>query len=157
MIQRIQTLWLLLASLTLFLLFLLPYAQYSDNLGISYVLKITGQYKHVANQNIVESTFILKTIGLVITALIPFLLIFNYKNRKRQKSLIYGSFLLVFLFTIWLFLSTKNILAEINQQLGISNLAIGSLLLPLSILFLFLALKGIINDEKLLKSADRLR
>lgn len=157
MIQRIQSLWLLLASLTLFLLFLLPYAQYSDSLGISYVLKVTGEYKHVANQDIVVSTSVLKTIAVVITALIPFLLIFNYKNRKRQKSLIYGSFLLVFLFGIWLFLSTKNTLDAINQQLGIGNLAIGSLLLPLSILFLFLALKGIRNDEKLLKSADRLR
>lgn len=157
MIQRIQSLWLLLTSLTLFLLFVFPYAQYSDSLGLSYLLKITGQYKHVADQKIVESSFILKTIGAVITALIPFVLIFNYKNRKKQKSLIYGSFLLITLYGVWLILSTKNILGEISQQFGIDNLAIGALLIPLSMFFLFLALKGIKKDEKLLKSADRLR
>lgn len=157
MIQRIQTLWLFLASLTLFLLFVFPYAHFSDSMGIGYALKITGLYKVVAGQNIVANSFILQTIGLVILALIPFLIIFNYKSRKKQGQLIYGTLLLTLLFGCWLYFSTKNAVEAINQQVGIGNLDLGSLLIPISIIFLFLALKGIQRDEKLIKSAERLR
>ena len=157
MIQRIQTLWLFLASLTLFLLFVFPYAHFSDSIGIGYALKITGLYKVVAGQDFVANSFILQPIVLVVLALIPFLIIFNYKNRKKQRQLTYGTLLLTLIFGCWLYFSTKNAVEAIQQQIGIGNVAIGSLLVPICIIFLFLAQKGIQNDEKLIKSAERLR
>lgn len=157
MIQRIQTVWLFLASLTLFLLFVFPYAHFSDSMGIAYVLKITGLYKVVAGQNIVADSFILQTIALVILAFFPLFILFNYKNRKKQGQFIYLMLILTVLFGSWLYFSTKNAIESINQQVGIGNLDIGTLLVPVSFVFLFLALKGILRDEKLIKSADRLR
>ena len=64
---------------------------------------------------------------------------------------------LICLFAIWMFVATNNILDLINQSIGASNIGIGFFLLPVSIIFLGLAIRGIRNDEKLIKSAERLR
>lgn len=159
MIQRIQTLWLIFASLALFLLFVFPYSHFADQLGIAHSLKITGLYKNVGGENVLvlSNSFIFQTIFLVIIALIPLLIIFNYKNRKRQILMIYLTIVLSILFAVWLYVTSKNVILTVDQVLGIGNLDIGTLLVPLSIVFLLLALKGISNDEKLIKSADRLR
>lgn len=157
MIQRIQSLWLLLASLTLFLLFVFPYSHFSDSMGMAYALKITGVYKSMGGLNVLSNSFILQTIGLVILAIIPFLIIFNYKNRKRQAMLVYLLIALTILFGFWLYMSTKNAVTAVGQQIGIGNLDIGTLLIPLTVIFLFLAIKGIRHDDRLIKSAERLR
>jgi hypothetical protein len=157
MIQRIQTLWLFLSSLILFLLFVFPYSHFSDELGIAYALQITGIYKVIAGQNVLVNSFILQTIALVILALAPFFIIFNYKNRQQQSRLIYLLILLAVLFGAWLYISTRHAVEAVNQQVGIGNLDIGALLIPVCLVFLLLALKGIRNDERLIKSAERLR
>ena len=159
MIQRIQSLWLFLASLTLILLFVFPYSHFADQLGIAHSIKITGLYKNVGGENVLvlSNSFIFQTIFLVIIALLPFVSIFSYKNRKRQSLLIYLTITLLVLFACWLYVTTKNVVLTVNQKLDVTNLDIGTLLPPLSILFLFLALKGIRHDEKLIKSAERLR
>ena len=157
MIQRIQTVWLFLASLTLLLLFVFPYAQYSDSMGITYSLKITGLYKMVAGDSIVAESYILQTITTVILSIFPLYILINYKIRKKQKQLIYVMFIFTLLFGGWLYFSTKTAIESINQQVGIGTLALGTLVIPVTLVFLFLALKGISNDDKLIKSADRLR
>jgi hypothetical protein len=45
----------------------------------------------------------------------------------------------------------------VNQFLGAGTIGVGFFLLPVSIIFLSLALGAIRKDEKLIKSADRLR
>ncbi len=157
MIQRIQTLWLIFASLTLLLLFVFPYSHFADQLGIAHILKITGLYKNAGGQDIIVSSFILQTIVLVLLAIFPLIIIFNYKNRKKQSQFIYLMIVLTLLFSTWLYISSQKAIEAVNQQLGLGNLDIGSLLLPVCLLFLFLALKGIRHDEKLIKSAERLR
>lgn|SRR5690554_988091 len=157
MIQRIQTLWLILASLTLFLLFLFPYSHFSDQMGIAHALKITGLYKNIGGEAILSTSFILQTIVLVVLAIFPFFIIFNYKNRKKQSLLVSILIAVIILFGAWIYVSTQKAIEAVNQQVGIGNLDIGALLIPLSIVFLFLALKGIKYDEKLIKSAERLR
>lgn len=157
MIQRIQTLWLFLASLTLFLLFIFPYSHFSDQMGIAHALKITGLYKNIGGEAILTTSFILQTIASVILALFPFFIIFNYKNRKKQRLFVSILIALVILFGTWLYVSTQKAIEAVNQQIGVGNLDIGALLIPLGIVFLFLALKGISHDEKLIKSAERLR
>jgi hypothetical protein len=157
MIQRIQTLWLFLASLTLFSLFIFPYSHFSDQTGIAHALKITGLYKNIGGQAVLSTSFILQTIGLVILAIFPFIIIFFYKNRKKQSLFVSILIALIILFGTWLYVSSQKAIEAVNQQISIGNLDIGALLIPLSIIFLFLALKGIRHDEKLIKSAERLR
>ncbi len=157
MIQRIQTVWLLLSSLVLLGLFMFPYVNYIDLVGLGKNIYVSGVYTSVNNVTSKESSFLLMTIATVVLAIIPLLIIFKYKNRKIQLSLIMLQVVLICLFAIWMFVAANNILDLINQSIGASNIGIGFFLLPVSIIFLGLAIRGIRNDEKLIKSAERLR
>ena len=157
MIQRIQTVWLLLSSLALVALFIFPYIGYIDLVGLGKNIYVNGVYTSVNNVPSKESSFLLMTIGAVILAVFPLFIIFKFKNRKLQLTLILIQVILICLFAIWMFVNASNILSLINQQIGANNIGIGFFLLPLSILFLAFAIRGIRNDEKLIKSANRLR
>jgi len=126
MIQRIQTVWLLLSSLVLFALFLFPYVSYIDLVGLGKNIYVSGVYSSVNNVATKESTFLLMTIATVVLALIPLFIIFKYKNRKTQLSLILVQVILICLFAIWMFISANNILSLINQSIGANNIGIAS-------------------------------
>ncbi len=126
MIQRIQTVWLLLSSLVLFALFLFPYVSYIDLVGLGKNIYVSGVYSSVNNVATKESTFLLMTIATVVLALIPLFIIFKYKNRKTQLSLILVQVILICLFAIWMFISANNILSLINQSIGANNIPIAS-------------------------------
>lgn len=157
MIQRIQTVWLLLASLTILLLFLFPYLQYFDNFGTAMAIKITGIYQGVTDGVIQTESFILQTIATVLLALLPLVIIFFYKDRKKQLQLSYLSLFLIVLMGIWLYFSASEATTTVNKTLQLENIGIGALLVPIAGVFLLLAIKGIRKDEKLIKSVDRLR
>lgn len=157
MIQRVQTVWLLISSLVLFGLFLFPYIGYIDLVGLGKNIYVTGVYSSANNVTTKESGFLLMTIVTVLIALFPLFIIFKYKIRKLQLRLILGQVILLCLFSIWMFITANQILGQINQTIGANNIGVGFFLLPVSILCLALAIRGIRNDEKLIKSADRLR
>ncbi|MGO1520592.1 MAG: DUF4293 domain-containing protein [Sphingobacterium sp.] len=157
MIQRVQTVWLLISSLVLFGLFLFPYIGYIDLVGLGKNIYVTGVYSSANNVTTKESGFLLMTIVTVLIALFPLFIIFKYKIRKLQLRLILGQVILLCLFSIWMFITANQILGQINQTIGANNIGVGFFLLPVSILCLALATRGIRNDEKLIKSADRLR
>lgn len=159
MIQRIQTVWLLLASVTILVLFLFPYAQFSDNNGIAMALKVTGILNNAGGQNQLSTsfTFILQAIATILLAILPLFTILKYKNRKKQISMIFLTLLLVILFAFWLFITANSAIEAVNKTIELGNIGIGALLIPPYILFLLLAIKGINHDSKLIKSADRLR
>ncbi len=153
MIQRIQSIYLFLASLALFLLFVFPLANVFDVTGAKRI-KITGIYEIAENGLIQKESFILLTIVTVILAIIPLILIFLYKNRKKQMILVYVTVILVLLYSYWLSTILKNSTA---LTLQVSDYGIGIGLSSIAVLFLILAARGIRSDERLIKSADRLR
>lgn len=159
MIQRIQTIWLLLSSVTIFALFLFPYVQFFDSNGIAMALKVNGVLSSSGGENQLSSSFgfILQAIATVILGVLPLFTIINYKNRKKQVTIILVTIVLIILFGAWLFMSASNAVAEVNKTISIDNIGIGALLVPLYVVFQLLALKGINKDTKLIKSADRLR
>lgn len=157
MLQRIQTIWLLLAALIILGLFLFPYINYIDLVGLGKMILVSGEYGAVNNELVKQEGFILQIIGTVVLALIPLITIFLYKNRKLQIKLIYIEIVLIFLFAIWLYFSASQTLSLINQKVDSKNIGVGIFLLPVSIVFLCMAIAGIHKDEKLIKSADRLR
>lgn len=157
MIQRIQTIWLLLAALIIGGLFLFPYLNYNDLVGLGKKLYVTGTYTAVNGEAIKQEGNILLTMGTVILGLIPLYIIFQYKNRKSQLKLIYVEMVLIVLFGVWLFIHASNVLSLTSQKVGANNIGIGIFLLPVAIIFLALAIGTIRKDEKLIKSADRLR
>lgn len=157
MLQRIQTIWLLLASLGLLSLFLFPYVSYIDLVGLGKMIFVTGEYGAVNNETVKNEGYVLQIIATIILALIPLFTIFQYKNRKLQLTLIYVEIGLICLFAVWLFVSATQTLSHINQHVNAQNIGVGFFLLPMAIIFLTMAMGGIRKDEKLIKSADRLR
>ncbi|MFB5946199.1 DUF4293 domain-containing protein [Albibacterium profundi] len=157
MIQRIQTVWLFLASLTILLLFLFPYLQYFDNFGTAMAIKITGIYQGITDGIIQTESFILQTIATVLVALLPLVIIFFYADRKKQLQLSYLNLFLIILMGIWLYFTAAEATTTVNKTLQLENIGIGALLIPIAGVFILLAIKGIRKDEKLIKSVDRLR
>lgn len=155
MLQRIQTIWLFFATAAIFSLFLFPIIQVLDVNGAAKVMKVTGLYEHTGGQVVQNQAFLLLTVATVILALIPFVAIFLYRNRPKQILVCYAAIVAIVAYCFWLAQTAKQVFAGI--ALKIDNYGIGILLPSLAILFMMLAIKGIRKDEKLIKSADRLR
>lgn len=155
MLQRVQTIWLFLSSTAIFCLFLFPYLQVYNPDGSFRAVKITGVQESVGGQIVQSESFLALTIVTVIVALIPLITIFLFKNRKLQLKLCYLSIAAILGFSFWLVQTAKQILGAITLQS--ENYGLGVILPSLSVFFIVLALRGIRKDEKLIKSADRLR
>lgn len=125
MIQRIQTVWLLLAGVTIFALFLFPYLQYIDVAGIGRKLLVSGSYTAVNGESVKEESFILQSIATVVLGLIPVYIIFKFKDRKMQIKLILLQMVLVVLFFFWLYSFSGDILSKTSQYLSASNIGVG--------------------------------
>jgi succinate-acetate transporter protein len=136
MIQRIQTLWLLLASICAFASIKLPF--YFGSLEVPGPTITITPYDH----------FVL-LVFVIATALVALINIFLYSNRSLQiKISVVGVLLgLVNLMHYFLYMRTF-------KTGGLSLYSIFSLLVPL---FFILAIRNIYKDQKLLKSLDRLR
>lgn len=154
MIQRIQSIWLLLAVLTLVCMLFLPLlTKHIDN--TVYHLYIDGlrQQMKDANGNGYSITSLGGIALTILSALMSLISIFQFKNRDRQKRLASFAILLIILVIVLCGLNTSLLPGGIN---GVS-VNIGAFLPLLAIIFNVLALRGIRHDEQLLKSADRLR
>jgi hypothetical protein len=144
MIQRIQSIFLLLAALCFFGLFGIPFAS-SDVVGAHF---FADQVYDVTDHTIL-------TVLAILGGVISLIGIFLYKNRSAQMrmgifSIIASIFILVVAFLLVYNEADKLGDIEIYEKLGIG--------LPvLSILFVVLANRFIKKDDKLVKSMDRLR
>jgi hypothetical protein len=155
MIQRIQSIYLLLAGLVLFALFLFPLAHDIDINGVSSTISITGVLQKINGAQVHTQLFVPLIAGTVIVGIMPLILIFLYKNRKQQIMLCYVYILVIIGFSYWMVQTVKSVTGGLT--LTTSNFGIGALLSSVSIVLVLAAVKSIRNDEKLIKSADRLR
>jgi hypothetical protein len=155
MLQRIQSIYLLLAGLALAALFFFPLVHnvYVDSKPLT--IMVTGVYEDVNGQLTHTQFFTALTGATAIAALLPLAVIFGYKNRKQQINLCYAAMLLIIGYSYWTSQSVKTIVGD--ADLTLSNFGIGIILLSVSLLLIVLAQKAIQRDEKLVKSADRLR
>jgi hypothetical protein len=153
MLQRIQSVYLFIASLAIYALFLFPIASIFNAMGVQKVM-ITGAYQLLGTQVVQTQSFLLLSIATTILGLLPLVLIFLYKNRNRQQVLIYGLVVIVLAHSYWL---THTVQSISESVLKISDYGISAGLPSVVILFLILAAKAVRRDEKLVKSADRLR
>src|SRR5690606_40891896 len=87
MIQRIQSVWLFLASAIIFALFLFPYLQYADLGGMGRALKVSGVYQGVEGQAVRTEFFILQTIATVLLGLFPLYIIFKFRQDRKSTRL----------------------------------------------------------------------
>jgi len=155
MLQRIQSIYFLFASLALFALFLFPLVHnvYVD--GKPLTIMVTGVYQDANGQQVHTEFFMALTIVAVLIAIIPLAVIFLYKNRKQQIALGWSTILVIIGFSFWMAKTVEGVMGSI--QIDTHNWGIGLLLSSISIVFIILAVNAVKRDEKLVKSADRLR
>ena len=144
MIQRIQTIFLLLSSVSFWGLFGLPFAKSGATMpGI-----FSDQLYNVFDNPILIAL-------TVIGGLIALIAIFLFKNRPLQKKLNYGIITVsILLLAVALLLvlqdGTSESMASITEGFGLG--------LPVfAIIFSLFANRYIGKDDKLVKSMDRLR
>lgn len=149
MIQRVQSLYLLLASMVIILVGVLKIATISnaEQSADIYYWSILGS----------EGTgaWVL-TFTVPLAALSFILTISQYKNRILQLKLSKLNYLLLAGVVIGIYLTTGSVVDSIGegalQTRGMASyLPLGGLALN------FLAIRAIMKDEKLIKSVDRLR
>jgi hypothetical protein len=138
MVQRQQTLWLILSAFCALLSFKFPFVT-GKGMSKDILTDIT------INSNTSLLLMVLTGICFAIAAITIFL----YKDRKAQLKLclggIFAAALLLFLFILQM------------NKLEKSTLALASIL-PFAILVgFFMAYRGVRHDEKLVKSLDKLR
>ena len=157
MIQRIQTIWLLATTIVLLGLFVFPYVSYIDLVGLGKKISVFGIYSSVNNEAVKEGSFLLQAIATGLIALFPLFIIFQFRNRKRQIAFIFVEMALIVLLGVWMWATANSTLSAINQSVQAGNIGVGFFILPVAIILLSMAIGGIRKDEKLIKSADRLR
>ena len=141
MIQRLQSIWLLLAAAAAFCS--LKFSFYSGNMIAE------NQQKSFASLTAQSNLLLLiLTAGVGITSLIA---IFLYKNRKMQLRLVLVALLVSIINLVLFFLETKRF---VPNEGAFDLTAVFAIFIPV---LLFFAIRGIRRDEKLVKSLDRLR
>lgn len=147
MIQRKQTLWLLVAAALSVALFFL------NMVSITYLQGSEAVHKGV---KLLEYNYLLSILAFALIAL-PVVSIFFYKNLKKQVNFAWLTIVLNLGF-IAFHLMYISMYAEGHKPPVQSHAyGIGSFIPALSVVFLFMAMSGMRKDKKLLKSYDRLR
>ncbi len=143
MLQRVQSIWLLLAAAFAAITFRFPFYT-----GGRIVDAATNAVAH-GELNATSSIWL--SILTVLTGAIAFVTIFLFDNRKLQLKLCYlGIFLTIVLLVVY-FLEIGKFVA------GTGTFALSCIFHFAILGFYILAARGIWNDEKLVKSMDRLR
>lgn len=141
MIQRIQTLWLLIVALTAF-------ATYTLTLYVGTLVDGTEKQFLLAD----DFALVLVIIPLGILAMVC---LFLFRNRKLQFRLSVLGVVLSIGFIALEYFRVEGFKRDNLIQSG--SYQLGALLPIVMVLFFFLAARGIRRDEKLVKSMDRLR
>lgn len=141
MIQRIQTIWLLLAGVAGLLTYKLPL--WKGTLQDGSVKEFLGP----------ESLLLFALI--VSTSVLAFVTIFLFRNRSQQKNLALVGILL----SIAIIALEVYFVEDFKKGLNLARNSwhFGALMPLLMMVFFILARAGISKDEKLVKSLDRLR
>ena len=136
MLQRIQTIYLLVAAII--------------SAGLIFVFHL---WTNAADEPVFAKDIIYYFAMFIGSAVLSLVSIFSYNNRKSQFVLGRLNIILNFILLGFFVYQSLNISGEAD----VSEKGIGILLPILSIVFLVLANKAIKKDEDLVKSVDRLR
>ena len=141
MIQRIQSIWLLIVALAAF-------ATYTLTLYIGKLADGTEKVLQLADD-------FLLVIIIIALGMLAIICMFLFKNRKLQFKLsVFGV-----IFSIgFLFLEYFRVESfKKDNLIQTGSYQVGALLPLVMVIFFFLAARGIYKDERLVKSMDRLR
>ena len=152
MIQRIQTVYLLLATAMMSLTLFLPLATIING-GNEFVLKaftISGA------EGVTQSLPTYLGVLLVATTLLLLVIIFMYKKRLAQIRLCVAAIVLLIGSAAFIGLYSYRLCDILSGDL-IFTLGFASLMPVVAIIPVILAIRGIARDEALVRSLDRIR
>jgi len=140
MIQRQQTLWLLIATAAAILTFMFPFA-----IGEELIQKTAMKQRAeiIAGNNFFTLILTIVSIGISVVT------IFMFKDRKMQMKLCLLGLLVSVLILVLYFLNMKKIISPTPALWAILPVAV--------IAGYYMAFRNIRKDEKLVKSLDKLR
>ena len=153
MIQRIQTLFLLLTAIITGLLFFMPVALLIVPTGDTYAFYTTKVLQTGEEPIFIAYNWMSFILNLQITAL-PLVTLFLYKKRFLQLRLCMMNIILLLGMLVLMWIQVSNRMEEIDAQRQIQL----AFCFPLvGVILTWLALRGIIKDIAILKSYDRIR
>ena len=154
--QRIQTVFLILVLITSVSMFFLPLISFLSDL--LYLKLYVFEFQNLTPDSEVHFSFAtvlpLLLVHLLVIAL-TLVTIFTFKNRILQIRLVRFSMLLTILLIVGIFFLYPNIV--MNTVEAQTEWESGAYMPIINMLFLFLANRSILKDEKLVRSVDRLR
>jgi hypothetical protein len=153
MIQRIQTIYLLIATILMAITIFTPIAQFFD--GTQEYTLTAFALKDAAG--VTAQSTIYMGILLALAGVLPFVVIFLFKNRQLQIRLCAAEIVLLVgslvVMGIYYYLSAR-LFESVN---GLGSLKLGMIMPLIAIVFVALATRAIFRDEVLVRSLDRIR
>ncbi len=156
MIQRIQTLLLIIVFGAGLAAFFFPIANFFSSALYTIELGVFG-VKEYADYGIDYPDTVLLAVVLGLITILVFITIFLYKRRMVQVRLIRFNMLLNIVYLGLVFFFYVPELEKLSQVSADYVNEPGIYLSIVSVVFLFLSSRFIMRDEKLVRSADRLR
>jgi hypothetical protein len=156
MLQRIQTLFLAIVAITTIVLFFMPIASFLSEFHYLklylYAIKNFTPHSELQFGIMAVLPLLLVNAGILISVAAA---IFDYRNRIRQVKLVRFALLLSMLLMLGILLFYPNL---VSKKLETSpEFEIGAYIPIINLLFLFLANRYILRDERLVRSTSRLR
>jgi peptidoglycan/LPS O-acetylase OafA/YrhL len=146
MLQRIQTVYLLIAASASGCVFALPFFKGAAGNGASFF-----------NDGLFDTQDHVSLMAMATIAILDAVItIFLFNNRKRQGlfCLLVGAVNLLLIAVMFGVLSTQVPLAEVFNKF---SLGLGAFMPLVATVFALLARRGILADDRLVRSSDRLR
>ncbi len=157
MLQRIQSLFLLLAAACAGVTWFFPVREWHHGKP-EVIFRTYGLYDHELREVADATLPVPYHILLSLIAAVLVVCIFLHGNRPRQARVVRGTWLMLLLVGALQFISCNSMDAYLAKSGGWSGYYGASLFLPfVAIAFAFLAERAIKKDEELVRSADRLR
>jgi len=157
MIQRMQTIFLLVSLVAGVLLFFFPIISFTINETSYHQLFLTCVLDHTPDSPVFFKSLL--TLPLIVCQALCLILtvvcIFSYKNRPKQMQLAKYPSMLYILLVIGIFLVYPNIFEKVGEIE--SEFEFAAYFPLVSLLFLILAYRYIARDEALVRSSDRMR
>jgi hypothetical protein len=154
MIQRIQTLYILLAAIVIALIFFFPMAEMANNNGTFYIFRLNGLFEQTSKGEVLLSPSPAAVAFICINILLCIMAILAFKNRIIQIRLCVFNIILLFC-TLGVFYF--YIAVTFSKFSAIVNYKVFAFLPLIAIVLNYMAIRAIQKDEDLIKSIDRIR
>ena len=154
MIQRIQTVYMLIAELLVGVLYFVPFGEIAGKDGTIYRLGINGIFPEGNPKSEAISSNLPLVILWVVSLILIVVTIFLFENRKRQMRLLMINILILFALGGLIFF---DVWSGSKQLSGHYSLSIYFVFPAIAAILLIMGYRAIGKDEALVRSIDRIR